>query len=273
MKRKREATDNILNTSFLEVFNHLEIATAFIRHFGYIDAMFASLRLFFLTLISVFVLSLALLGLRQVGLRQSFAPPHHPWFEQETLTVVRPAGCTLPELQAFHQKNPGAILWIGFHGRNLRWDVDCGEKSYPLADLTQALPKAQWLFEITARTNHGFTELNKDFQPLLENPRVAVMSPSHVVIKELRKEFPQWLFVADATSITKMRLFNALFIEPLADLWPDIFIFEPNRKAQNHLPPRLMTEVLRRKKIVLWDARNSDSSTSRVLTNRPSELL
>jgi hypothetical protein len=218
--------------------------------------MSALLRLLLIILCASSAVIFSLFALRTMGGMQSYQGPHHAWVElisEQKFLVIQRRGCSLDELKKQSEDVPQSIQWVTIKpGPEATWNVECSP-SYPLADLVKALPKLSYLFELNAKSDYGFDALKRLFEPMAENNSVGFFSASHIAIKQLRKEFPQWLFVADPTSLVKIHFFESMFIETLADVWPDVFITHNDIHKAEYLSPRLLSELARRKKIVIWD--------------------
>lgn len=236
----------------------------------------AAMRLVFIFTATIIMGILALFILGHLGRQQSFAPPHHPWASQSFLLIIKDK-CEPSEISNSESAQPDAIYEIKVAlSSDFIWQVQCAT-NYPLSDLLARLPRASLLFDIQGKSNLEISALTKILGQIQTNPSVGVMSSSHVVSKLLRKEFPQWLFGADPTTLVKARFFTSLFIESMADLWPDFVIIQAQSRASEKLHPRLIEELRRRKKIILWADDGSDAPISSalrsqingVLTNRP----
>lgn len=214
--------------------------------------MSAFLRLVLITVISVIFLGAGLLGLRIAGSLQSFEKVHHPWMERNFLLILNKE-CSLAGLERSQQEQPDAILTLNLKPKeDETWEVEC-EPAYPLGEVLRKMPKGSFIFNINSSGDLGFENLKRDLKALENNRSVGLMSPSHTVSKRLRKEFPQWLFGADPTTLVKLHLYEALFIETMADVWPDFFVTGPDPRAPEFLAARLVQELVRRKKLIIWN--------------------
>ena len=186
--------------------------------------------------------------------------------------------CSLEGLKRAQTENPSAIFVIQLAlNDEFKWQVRC-QPDYPLSLLLEKFPRGSFLFDVLGKSNLELNGLIASLNSIQDNPSVGIVSSSHIVSKMLRKEFPQWLFGADPTSMVKARFFNSLYIESMADLWPDFIALKANIKPSEKLHPRLIAELIRRKKLLIWEDDGTDAEIPAelkpeirgVMTNRPS---
>ena len=202
-----------------------------------------------LALISIITLSIIALGvgvLRGLGLLQVFSRLSHPLIEQKVHISFQTQ--TLPQ-------NPHHIP-----GLHVVWDQSWKIKSSQ-KDLKEHL-KTYTHSAIFLEIEHPDAYHLKSLYPLLAKfeDRVIVSTPHPTVFQTARKDKPEWLFAANQIKWTQLRIMASLFLETVAVTKEDIFIITAaDLRNQSNLQ-RVLDELRRRKKILLFRSTSPLSS-------------
>lgn len=227
----------------------------------------ATLRLAFVSLSSGFLLFISLFTLRQCGLQQQHAAPHHPWLEQTqwiVQTLRKNAPCT--NLHSPPASGEGAMgIWrISVRAQDQTWIIDCQSDKRDLESVLAATNGVPIWLRVEAIQPHGLEQLKRALTNSPNPQRFAIEADSQSVARSLRKMAPQWLYVADASQLLRLHLFSSLWIEPIMDFWPDIVMVRTDGDELYRISDREEGELIRRKKRIVWPSRNSlDTMTTR----------
>lgn len=215
----------------------------------------AMLRLALICAGTLILSFLVVFFLRQTGLRQVFAPPPHPWFAEPQWTIL---SLTMDELcrDDLEGVEPTTILRIEPTFTESKWVMSCPEP-VELAAFLQKSKHRRWILEINSQNNQVISALMESLEKLSKDFQLAASSRSQRTIRQLRKEAPEWLFASDASTLTRLHLFSAFWLETAFDFWPDFVISEATSSSAFHLSEREATELNRRNKRILWNQINS----------------
>lgn len=232
----------------------------------------AFLRLILIALASLTLTVLAVFLVRQLGFRQNFAPPPHPWYQDSSWNVQvlkKNAPCELP-------KTPGPewIVMVSVHRAGQVWKVECAGEQPDLLTWLKESDHKRWLLNIEASETYDLDEFVDRVAAFDKEKQFAVYSSSQKVARYLRKKAPQWLFAADSVSLLRLKVFAALWIETATEFWPDFVIANADINSSSSLSVREAEELIRRHKRVLWDQTQTQERppfpVQGFLTTRPS---
>lgn len=270
-------------------------------------------RLIFIAIVTLTCIFLGVFGLRSMGSQQQFASFHHPLLEEQRSWIVAQGGDTdhgrveqtLPALKAAHELLPEIFLgldlrltqdghWILYKPKNLRTlttgsgyishitldDLNkiqykgTNEKILTIEEVLAALPNARLFINILQPATPYLQHLTALFDAKDKRQRVVFISPFMDTSRQLREESPDWLTGTTTSEFSKAQFMTSLWLETLVDLPGEVFVFT---KAKD----RLVSEMLRRKKIVLlatdnpdfYSAMSSQFHLSGVVTKRPSQFV
>lgn len=88
--------------------------------------------------------------------------------------------------------------------------------------------------------------------------RFLIQSPYATALREIRKRRPLWLFGMDPSSVIRFLFMNSLYLEPVTDLNADVFVAPLRIDHTMIFQPRVVAEVLRRKKRLLLETDNPE---------------
>ncbi|MEK6554069.1 MAG: hypothetical protein AABZ31_02425 [Bdellovibrionota bacterium] len=222
-------------------------------------------RLFLIAFCSLFFMFLVISMLRMLGTSQQYSGIEHPLLNQKKWAFAEVQN----EAQV-QNLNPKVSLFLKLYlSKDTEWIV--AEKNFILS----AEKKVQPLNSLTAEELSGYGVLTLD-KILTASPgrpallyiedssvrafdkitalvkkhnlaeKVLIGSNYQIVLTEVRKLEPLWLYAASTSEISKLRFFTSIFIEPLATTNSDFVVFtdEPNE--------RLVDELHKRKKRFIY---------------------
>lgn len=255
--------------------------------------IFAIGRLLFIFIITVLCLVLTVFGLRSLGLRTANTELHHPLFLQTPWVIadggdetVGPSQSLPALLSAANYKSPHVLLglhirlssdghWIlyappkletlttghGFINRKSLEElkkinfINSTEKIMSLDETFKKIPHAQFYIEILQPANTYLNEVFNLIKKYNLEDKLILTSPFADTLREIREKSGVWLTGASTIELRKVRLMASLFLEPAIEIQADVFEIP---KSAN---PRLIAELLRRKKVLLLRD-NGESSFS-----------
>ncbi len=91
----------------------------------------------------------------------------------------------------------------------------------------------------------AFIEMNNLSQ------RVLVNSPIDIIIKAIKELKPMWIYGTSISEVTRLKTFSTIMLEPAIGLRGDVFIAPVSYLSRPLADELLVTEMKRRKKIVL----------------------
>lgn len=219
-----------------------------------------------------FMAVIFLMFLRYLGSQAAYAPPPHPWMDRAHWLAARlaPEDCSQIALEQLLELGDQWFVWVDVQPDQTRqFQLVCPEKKIfeiraPVAKgptLTRVLPLLKKHGVIFNLRTTDQTETNA-FLKLLDGwddkKDVGLASPSQSIIRDLRKQRPQWMFAADAATWTKLKFFAAFGIETTVDLWPDFFVASQDPDEPSGFTKRTAAEIDRRGKIVMLELNDDD---------------
>jgi hypothetical protein len=213
----------------------------------------AILRLLLITIATSILAIFTLFLVRLIGLQQNFAAPEHKWFALKEWNVIAPSAENLCKLTVLIEKDE--ILEMPVRFREGAWIVDCPDKNVtiPLKDALTKMKAVNILLQVNATETQNLDNLVEIVGSFDPTRNFGIASISQKVTRVLRKKAPQWLFAADSASFLRLQLFTSLWIEPAMDFWPDFVIVGRDEETKiSHLSPRLVSELARRHKPIIW---------------------
>ncbi len=216
--------------------------------------MAAVLRLVLITVSALTLTFFALFLVRQLGLQQSFAAPPHKWSEIPEWKIVAPSAQKLCKPEPFTIA-ADEIIAVPVRPIESGWTIDCPDKNQKLElkEWLAHVPFVNILLQVHASEAQNLDNLVDSVGSFDKEKYFGVVSSSQKVSRALRKKAPQWLYAADPASLLRLQIFTSMWIETAMDFWPDFVIAGENEDPQSsHLTPRLIDELARRQKRVIW---------------------
>jgi hypothetical protein len=234
----------------------------------------AILRLVVISIGCLMVAIFAVIGIRWMGLQQSFQAPSHPWFQRPFWAIFTPNGedlCGKADWQAqIPDKNWIVEIPVKRLGQEDDWILSC-QKNVRLADFLKSTKQSDFLLAVQAHDTWSLDKLVEIVDNAGADKHFAVISDAQKVLIYLRKKAPQWLFAADSASLLRLRTYESFYIESAMDFWPDFVITGSDTPESVHLDAPMVQELERRKKRVIWNASEDPRiPVQGIMTNRPS---
>ncbi|MCB0411402.1 MAG: hypothetical protein KDD22_02680 [Bdellovibrionales bacterium] len=247
-------------------------------------------RLLLIAMGTVSLLFIALIVLRFLGLQTATRSPQHPLLDKSFWIFVQPDyhQMSLNYLESWKTKefnSPEAIPWIDFRRtQEGQWWVahedwiEIDGKPRPFAILKAEELKQIWkekavsLKEVLTLFHGGDLFLNvseKDpfwVKSLIENfdkdwdSHILAHSPVYQFGHSLRQSKPEWLFASDAATVSRWLFLSGLWLEPIADFWPDVFFAPPILQGREVFSKGMRQELTRRGVAVVVDLTNSKTA-------------
>jgi hypothetical protein len=225
----------------------------------------AFVRLFLISVSTLIVMIFAVVMVRWMGFQQTFAPPPHPWLEQDFWRIYEPP---LSELCGGKFSPADKVIVALPVERKLdQWQVPC-PTPVSVREWFANSQHQDWLLELKASDTSYLDNLVEIVSSFDKQKHFGAQSSSQKVSRYLRKKAPQWLFAADSASLVRLQMFESLWIETAMDFWPDFVI-------TTGLPERSAQELSRRKKRIIWLATSTapkpNHTVHGIMTTRPSQ--
>lgn len=245
---------------------------------------FAFGRIIFIFIITILCLALAVFVLRTFGLNTTITQLNHPLLLQTPWVIAKGGDLSagpsqsLPALQAAANYNSPHIL-LGLHIRltnDGKWvlyeptqlsELTTGkgfvnqltldelkkinfknstEKLIALDEVFEKIPRTQYHIEILQPANGHLDTVYDLIKKYKLEDKVVLTSPFADTLREVREKNGAWLTGASTIELSKTRFMTSLFLESSVDLPADVFAVPEDAN------PRLITELTRRKKILLF---------------------
>lgn len=213
----------------------------------------AVLRLVLITIGTLILGFFAVILVRQMGLQQQYASPSHKWFELKDWNVVTPTAEKLCSSQFSTSETEIAALPIRYNGTV--WIVDCPDKNQTLSlkDYLAKSAAVNVLLQVHSGETQNLDNLVESVGSFDKTKNFGISASAQKVSRALRKKAPQWLYAADAASFLRFQIFTGMWIETAMDFWPDFVIAGQDEETQDsHFTPRLVNELQRRHKHIIW---------------------
>lgn len=242
-------------------------------------------RLFLILFFTIFAAVLIVLSLRAAGSGQLYAPADHPalakdkwWFLQapkpnESASLdastfifaplfLSKADVWIVSEVSFIKSDDGRIQPLN----SLSLDELRSHGIESLEFYLNKYPQNGFVLSVQDATGRGYEKLVQMMAERGFDGRTFVTSPYQIAVTEIRRLKPLWLFGASTQEISKLRFFTSLFIEPLAHLNSDFFIFDkiPNERLIFELRKRHKKLILRPSALYATDESQLKAALDRV---------
>ncbi len=128
-----------------------------------------------------------------------------------------------------------------------------------LEEFLKQYPDQDFLLNVEMRHPHFVSDLMDQLDQHDLQQRVIVYSAYSNVLREIKKHSPRWLYGTDPATLFRASMMESLYIEPVSNLWTDI-VMAPLGNDGLGLSPRMLTEIKRRKKLLILERdKNFDS--------------
>lgn len=122
-----------------------------------------------------------------------------------------------------------------------------------LKDVVEQFPETPFLVVIHSRDASQLNEVLQALESRKNKGTIVVHSPFRQMLTDARKQRPTWLFGVSPSGLARMVMMEALYIEPMADIWSDLVISPVKLHQTSILTPRLLAEFERRHKLLILD--------------------
>lgn len=237
-------------------------------------------RLLALAFVVTTLTVLAVVFMRQVGLKQGYQPPPHPWYKMASWKVSAPS----PDVLCAKNLPPGPeslILLVPVRKSSVGWSVTCQDSQVlKLEEFLKQTSQTKILLKVEPSDEpdlDNLVDITTQFEK--SGKSFAAWAPAQKIARYLRRKAPQWLFASDSASLLRLHMFASLWMEPMIEFWPDFAVASDNLKDGSQLNDREAKELHRRFKRIIWDQTFDQSAAPNipvdgVMTGRgPSELL
>lgn len=244
----------------------------------------AILRLFTILLTSVIIIGGSLIFLRWLGSSQEFAPLNHPLAQRpylvfaESGAITGDTAQTLSAIKKLIQLCPDCIpkldarrsadgQWYAFptpdlseRGRKDTYfslmsskDIDAFGDVPKIKQVVEAFPDTPFMVVVHSRDASQLNEILKALESRGTKENIVLHSPFRQMLTDARKQRPTWLFGVSPTGLARLVMMEALFIEPMANIWSDLIISPVEVHDINVFTPRLIAEFKRRHKLLILE--------------------
>lgn len=250
----------------------------------------ALLRLFLIAFSSVAAVAIALGSARWLGKTQSFAPLNHPMAQLPFLVIAETNthfqfALNNSFIQSVEKTCPNCGIrvdarrsldgkWYAF-AKNETKGITNGTGYFSLKssdeintlhyldkehspvltlkDLVEKYPKTPLLVVLHSRDASQLPEVLEALQSREKTKNLIIHSPFRQILKDARKERPQWVFGVSPTGLAKILMMEALFIESMADIWSDFIISPVLLQKTKVFTHRFLDEMKRREKRIILE--------------------
>jgi hypothetical protein len=228
------------------------------------------LRLLSLTAIAIVMALTAMMGLRWLGSQEKFSPSRHPWMNGSPWRLARlaPTPCDQGALGELLRLDEAWKIWLDVRQNPMHdWTIVCPEHPFALDGAGRQPEKPLRLKDVLGQLRNRGVIFNvmaldmpaaNSFLQTIESwagkrEDIGIASPVQSLLRELRKKRPEWLFAADSSTWTKLKMYSGFGIETAVDLWPDFFIASDDPAAPNFFSIPAANEIARRNKALLLE--------------------
>jgi len=240
-----------------------------------------SMRVLFISIVSIVVLFIVLLTSRLWGLGQQFPDFQHPFFDQTANPAVVFKVQNEKELEEVLQKKADAIIWLDVQTTNdqkiivfatdlspqkMSIEAYRGPKSlgYSMQQLKNMDPEIQELREIVSKyaeqkfilnildnvqgVHTGLAEALKGLSP---EKRILLQSNFNVIMTSVKELEPFWLFGCSQADLMRFLTFESMWVLPATPFKGDVYISPFVLLGRPAFHESTLEEVRRRKKKII----------------------
>lgn len=142
-----------------------------------------------------------------------------------------------------------------------------------LETVVNAFPTQQFIFNVLSND----LDIHKEVVTFVEahnlSQRVLINSPIDIVIKAVKEIRPMWIYGTSISEVTRIKTFSTMQLEPAIGLRGDVFVAPVSYLARPLADESLVTEMKRRKKIVLIGPLVNDSEMKSAEELKPDGII
>ena len=131
-----------------------------------------------------------------------------------------------------------------------------------LADVVSSYKNHPFYFVIHTRDASKVRFFLDSIKDLDASEAVIVASPFRQTLKDIREERPRWLFTTPPAYLMRVQMMHSLFIETMADIWPDILVAQPENEKISSIPQGVVEEFLKRHKRIIVETESLETYSS-----------
>jgi hypothetical protein len=244
-----------------------------------------SMRVLFISVVSVVVLFVVLTMTRLWGLGQQFPPFEHPFFANTSgpLLILRTEN--EKELQEAVAAKPDVVIWLDvettsdkkvitfsrdFTPKEMSIEAYRGPKSFAyqyqqlqivhpdvreLHDIVAKYPQQRFVMNVTDNVENVHKWITESLKDLAAEKRILLQSNYNVIMTSIKELQPFWLYGCSQADLMRFLTFDSMWILPATPFKGDVYISPFKLLGRPAFHENILEEVRRRnKKIILGPA-------------------
>lgn len=246
------------------------------------DRPLITMRVLFISAVSIIVLFIVLLISRLWGMGQQYSEFHHPFFEGAPSPLIIVKVNTEKALQEAAQQKSDVAFWLDVETTNdqkiivFAHDIQAKEMSiqtfrgpkplaYPFQQLHRMRPEVRELKRILAQfptqkfvlnildnVTGIHTGLSENLKGLSPEKRILIQSNYNVILTSLKEIEPFWLYGCSKADLMRFLTFESMWVLPATPFKGDVYIAPFFLVGRPAFHESTLEEVRRRnKKIIL----------------------
>lgn len=255
----------------------------------------AVLRLMGIILTSIGVIAVLLFTIRQLGGNQQYSPLDHELMNMERLVIldhlpVTGVSQSQPALTEAATKCPKCLIKLdirlslddvpfvysseelkgktsgaGYFSLQNASQIDQMEYSenggrvLKLTEAVALLPNQPLYLVVHTRDASKIKHILASLQNLSASESIIVASPYRQTLTDIRKERPRWLYTTPPAFLMRVQMMRSLFIETMADIWPDFLVTRPDQSKSSPVPAGVVDEYLKRHKRIIVETHKKET--------------
>ncbi len=143
---------------------------------------------------------------------------------------------------------------------------DLGLQLMTLDEFLDRYPEQEFVLNVEMRYPFMVSELIGKLSDRSLDGRVIIRSPYSHVLREIKKHYPRWLYKTDPATLFRASIMGSLYIESVSNIWTDI-VLTTLGEGEGDISNRMLSEIKRRKKILILDEDKNFSALSDSLSD------
>lgn len=206
------------------------------------------MKVFIISIVTLFFTAMFLLTIRFWGLGQSSLPFETRFLENKPALFFIPT--SLENLNELHQKYPLAGFYFETQFENDRLFIF----KTPIQDILKPLSGVKKIVVVNhdSQNSHTVTISELRFLDAKNIKDELLFTSDYALLTEnVKKEFPLWTYGSSRAEILKLNSFLSLWIGPASPVKSDIYISPYTIRNRNVVNKELIEELQRRKKPII----------------------
>lgn len=252
---------------------------------GLRDRPIGTMRVLFISIVSIVVLFVVLLISRLWGMGQQYPDFQHPFFEGTPSPLIIVKVKSEKDLQEAYQQKPDAAFWLdvettkdqkiivfsrdlkakemsieAYHGpKSLAYPFQQLQNMHPeireLRELLTKFPAQKFVLNILDNVTGIHTGLIDELKGLAPEKRILVQSNYNVILTSVKELEPFWLYGCSQADLMRFLTFESMWVLPATPFKGDVYIAPFILVGRAAFHESTLEEVRRRhKKIILGPA-------------------